>query len=841
MANSLLAVVFAAALCAPAAADEPAFTPPELLRFEQAAYPPEALTEGLEADVLLAIDVLPDGSVGAVEVLEPVGFGFDEAAAEAARRFRFRPARSGGATVPARIQFRYGFTIEERHAPPPPQGVVRGVVRERGTGAPLAGVTVTAPDAGAHALTGPDGRFVLDGLAPGPVRVVVPPSEWREAEASAEASPEGADVELLLERDPYASFRTLITAEERTAQGAHRQLSVQEIQRLPGTSGDALRAIQSLPGLARPTVGSGLLVVRGSAPEDTAFRVDDLPIPQLYHFVGVTSVLNTDLVEAIDFLPGGFSVRHGNATAGLVDVRLKPGRRDRWGGYADLNIFHVSALASGPVAEDASLTLAARRSWIDAILPAIVGDDSSLRFTTAPVYWDYQLLFDADLGRDDALRVLVYGSDDQTRLFLSEPAGDNPGVRGDVRSHLLFHVAQARWEHRLRRGLSVVTSLQGGYQGYNGEVGPAIDFDVRIGRLALREELAATLGPVELRLGLDTLLDAYHATIHAIRPPREGGTIPPIGTVDRGATDEEGLLWRGGLYAEVTARPIEALTLTAGARIDAHAGIFEAATVDPRAGLRWDAVDGTALKASLGLYHRRPDDDELYRFFGATGLVPERALQVGAGVEQRIWEGLSIEVQGFYKDLRDLVAASQDPTSPEPLVSAGEGRVYGGEVLLRQAAGGFLWGWVAYTLSKSERRDGPGLPLRPFDFDQTHVLTAVVSAELPWDLTLGLRYRYATGNPVTPITGAVFDADVGLYQGIRGPVNSDRLPDFHQLDVRLDKRWIFDDWVLVTYLEAQNATNRANPEDLAWQYDYRRSAVVTGLPILPGFGIRGEL
>ena len=159
--------------------------------------------------------------------------------------------------------------------------------------------------------------------------------------------------------------------------------------------------------------------------------------------------------------------------------------------------------------------------------------------------------------------------------------------------------------------------------------------------------------------------------------------------------------------------------------------------------------------------------------------------------------------------------------------------------LTRYRFGSYVWGWVAYTLSRAERRDEPGEDFRLFDFDQTHILTVVASGKLPWGLELGIRFRYVTGNPETPVERAVFDADTGVYSPVYGAANTTRVPDFLQLDVRLDKEWLFDTWRLLTYIEIQNATNRMNPEGLRYNYDYSESDVVGGLPIIPGFGIKG--
>jgi hypothetical protein len=161
---------------------------------------------------------------------------------------------------------------------------------------------------------------------------------------------------------------------------------------------------------------------------------------------------------------------------------------------------------------------------------------------------------------------------------------------------------------------------------------------------------------------------------------------------------------------------------------------------------------------------------------------------------------------------------------------------------LRYKPQGRFFGWLAYTLSRSERRDAPGEPLHRYDFDQTHILTALASYKLGRGWQVGGRFRYVTGSPYTPEIGGVMDYDAGAYAPITAKsVNSARLPDFNQLDLRIDKAWKFSAWQLSAYLDVQNVYYRKNAEGIAYNYNYTQSSVVSGLPILPIIGVRGEL
>ena len=123
----------------------------------------------------------------------------------------------------------------------------------------------------------------------------------------------------------------------------------------------------------------------------------------------------------------------------------------------------------------------------------------------------------------------------------------------------------------------------------------------------------------------------------------------------------------------------------------------------------------------------------------------------------------------------------------------------------------------------------------------TTVLTVVASYKLPRNWEASGRFRFVSGNPRTPVTGAVYDAQRDTFLPTYGAVNSDRNGSFHQLDLRVDKRWIYDGWMLGAYLDVQNVYNRRNVDETEYNYDFTTSSGDAGLPILPVIGLRGEL
>ncbi len=847
-----------------AAADREAeLEPPELLEYVRADYPPDAFERGLEAVVVATIEIDAGGLVTSVEITEPAGHGFDEAALEAMRRFVFAPATRDGEPISSRVVYRYAFFIEEEETAVEEAGdeaarrtsELSGEVTDM-DGRAVAGATVAlvpldgeAEDREPLAATDERGAFALSGLPSGEYQVDVLAAGY-EPLATSEALGEGERVEVIYRLEAEAArYETVVRGRRPPREVTRREVTRREITRIPGTGGDALRSIQNLPGMARAPATSGALIVRGSSPRDTNVYFDSIPMPLLYHFGGMTSVVNSDLLESIDFYPGNYSVRYGRATGGIVDVYPRAPRSDRFHAYVDADIWDVGALVETPLGEDWSVAAAARRSYIDGVLNAVLPEDGGFELTTAPRYWDYQLIADYHPGPADELRTIVYGSDDRMVLVFGDELAGNPNIGGGVDVALMFHMIQSRWRHRFSDEVSNRLALACGYVANEGKLGEQISFRQRRTPIYLRDELEIDPGEILVaRLGLDGEVGWTGYRFRAPGDfPQEGEQWDPL-AANTTYIEEEAALWyfRPSLYGELELTAVPRTRLIYGLRAD-YIHRLRQVDLDPRFAARFRLLEGTVLKGGIGLFHQSPSGAMVDEEYGNPELESIMAIHYGLGVEQRIVDDVEAGLEGFYKDVSNLPVPSDaevtrnGETVPERYRSDGVGRIYGLELLVKHRPTDRFFGWLSYTLMRSERIDGPGEDPRPFDFDQTHILTAVASLVLGRGWEAGLRFRLASGNPATPVIGSVYDADSDIYWPIHGETNSDRLPLFHQLDVRVDKHFRIADTIDVSaYVDVQNVYNHRNVEAYRYSYDYSERVYLRGLPILPGLGLKLE-
>jgi TonB family protein len=813
-------------------------------------YPPDAKALGVSGDVVLEIDVADDGRVLDARVVTAAGRGFDEAALEAARALRFSPAEIDG--VPAAVTIEYRFRFDAPPSPPsaPAEAVLRGVVLERGTRAPLAGISVSVGE-GAVAFSDREGRFEIAGLAPGTVQVVAAdPAHHRFVTEETLVAGQAVEVRYHLRRAARDAYEAVVVGERERKEVTTVTIAPGEVTRIAGVSGDTVRVVQNLPGVARQPGGFGALVVRGGNPNDTRTYVDGIEVPLVFHFGGLTSIVPSELVRSVDFEAGNFGVRYGRATGGRVDLATRDPAASRLHLVSDANLYHALAMVEGPAREDVAVAFAARRSYADAVISGAASSTDAFGVAVAPRYYDYQGKMVWRAGPDDVVRLSLFGSDDRMELTDVETGGLEDLDR--LRFGIAFVQAGATWDRRLsedaRFRIAVAQSLFDVRLRFGGFGSERDRFHIT----TLRAEASRDLGRgVTLAAGIDSRLSP-RATLELeypeIPPPNQ---LPdPDPRKIRSTLRLRG--YEAGLWAEAIWKPVEGLTVVPGLRVDRVDFLGPMSWVDPRVSARLDVRDGTTLKGGAGLYHQPPLPAYQTREWGNPELREEGAWHFMTGVEQRVAGPVTADVQLYYKRLFDLALPSARVIErdgirvPERYANAGTGRAYGAEVLLRWNPGGRFFGWLAYSLSRSIRdQDVIGGTFEPTGeaYDQPHNLVALGTVELPelWDgLSAGFRVRYASGNPYRRVVGAVYDADADLYRPVQEPTLGGRMPDFFQLDLRVDKRWTWKTWILSAYLEAQNATNRKNAEDAAYNHDFTERGWMTGLPFFPSFGIRAE-
>jgi hypothetical protein len=249
------------------------------------------------------------------------------------------------------------------------------------------------------------------------------------------------------------------------------------------------------------------------------------------------------------------------------------------------------------------------------------------------------------------------------------------------------------------------------------------------------------------------------------------------------------------------------------------------------------------LLAALGKYSQTPAVLDTSAVFGTPSLAVETASHASLGEAVELTQTLRLTTLAFLRSMHNLTTRDPSPTPAlaQALRDDGEGRSYGVQLVLWQRPWHGWFGWLSHTLSRSERKAAGDDAFRLFAHDQPRALTLVLGKTLDaW--SFGTRFRYASGAPRTEVRGALYDVKGNRFAPIFAEPGAIRLPDFWQLDVRVDRNFSLGDEASVSaYLEALNVTNHGNVEEYAYNTDYSERGGIVGLPFFLVVGARLEL
>ena len=863
LASSLLSLVLVTSTSARAQA----ITPPRLTTFVEAEVP--ASEKGHTGSVVLRLTIDASGLVQDASVVESASPAFDAAATAAARKFVFEPALRDGKPSPIRILYRYEFTLR---AEAPTTAVFEGVVRDRASQKPLTNVTI-ALDSGQLVKTDGAGHFRIEAVAPG-MHVVTLSGAELTALRTQETFEAGKKVEATYDvqlataaapnEGPTDDLEIVVTAPALEKSVVATTVSAEEGRRLPGTQGDVLKVVESLPGVARSQVGSGQLVVWGAAPEDTRVYVDGVRLPRLYHGGGLRSVVATDLVDSVELAPGGYGAAYGRGLGGLVTVRTRRADEKELHATAAVDILDASAAVRAPIGENLHFAIAARRSHLHSVVEPFTDGDAE-DFFPIPRYYDGQARIAYDLGPHE--RVDLTGMLSSDKVSRSVASVDPLLAKRDTRE-TSFQRIYVRWERDTERGTVSVVPWFGAdsnrLENSFGAVPTSVNTDTTLYgfRASWRGKV---LDPLVATVGLDAeVADARVTRSGSLTTPaREGdsrvfGQLPPDQVnADSWKVVTAGLAPFGELDLSLASGRVHVVP---GLRVDPNftsvsrrtpiegdtpaAGAFRRdLAIEPRLSVRWAASERLDVRAAYGRYHQPAAPEDLSAVFGNPTLGVSAADHLLVGSAARLLPKTTLETTAFHVWQSDLTVRNPatDPLLAEALSSGGSGRSYGVQVLLRQALAAHVSGWISYAIVRSTRRDSPDGRTRLSDYDQSHVLTAVGTWDIGRGFEVGARLRFATGFPRTPVERALYDSRRDAYTPVFGADNTERIPSFFQVDLRGAKRWKLPRGEFEAYLEVQNVTHRDNPEEIVYSANYRNKGFITGLPILPVFGARWSL
>lgn len=736
----------------------------------------------------------------------------------------------------------------------PTSGAIHGRVVSVTTKEPLFGVNVVVVGTNRGSSTDLEGMFKIPGLEPGTYILRVSSVGYEaklqsdvvvNATRPTEVLVELMDMELQVEGVEVTAnyFQKLPDKPVSTLTQSN-----EEIRRLPGGLEDVVRAISILPGVAQVQNGRNDLIVRGGSPSENLYVIDNIEVPNINHFGtqgasgGPLSYVNLDFVRETSFSTGGFGTRYGDRLSSVLTIDLREGNDNAIGGKATISASQFGLNLEGPAAGNGTFLFSARRSYLDFIFKAA-------GFGFVPEYWDFLGKYTVRVSPRDEISLLGIAALDNVRWIntTEDQRYENSRVLGSDQNQI---VTGAAWKHLFPSGFTTLTvsRVDVGFEFLQSDslLNPIFTNDSREVETTVRGDVVYQITKgTELSAGFSSRSVAFRSAID-LRPVAT--TIGPMtgftATLRTGA-------WKGAMYGQLMHRFADT-RITFGLRGDYFDLIGSGLTVSPRFSISQALLPTLNISASVGRYFQTPSYVWLVSNPANRNLTPARVDQFILGADLMLREDTKASIEVYRKNYGSYPASTtrtyfvMSNTGSgfggatdgfasfgiEPLVNGGRGNAQGVELLLQKKLSEVpCYGTVSVSYNTSEFAGLDGV-FRPGSFDQRWIVNLGGGYIFNERWEVSTKFRLATGRPYSPfLAGGAIDAV--RYNTLRVGTN-------HSLDLRVDRRWQFDRWNLIAYIDIQNIYNR-QPNDVP-QFDQRtqRAEVNESIGLLPSIGISAE-
>ncbi len=632
-----------------------------------------------------------------------------------------------------------------------------------------------------------------------------------------------------------------------------KSLRYEEIRRSPGGFEDIGRVLQTLPGVSFVNNGRNDLIVRGGAPTENLFVVDNTTVPNINHFGsqgstgGPVSIIELDFVNEVDFISGAFPAKYGDKLSSVLDIRLRDGNRNTFLADINLSATGLGAVLEGPIGskKKGSWLFSANRSYLDLIFNAA-------GFGFVPEYTSAQLKAVYDFSDKNSLTVNLWGNLDKVRFNNDdeEDRKDNENIlqnnqNGYVNSYEFKSVLSPNSVLKLNLGR---TYTKFDYSGRDSLFTEIFSNNTTEGNTTMKAEyLVFPSGSTQIETGAGWTFVNSNSDILRVADTTyfvddQTGSRYVLPDLDINTDLQPG---KAFAYAQLSQVFLSNFRLNIGARYDYFSEISNKNYFSPRASVVYNASPKLNFSLGYGIFYQSPSLVWLAGYEQNKSLNEIRSDQYVAGVEYLFSADWRVTLEGYYKDYSDYPASTIRPFivlsntggdfeqtqdfGIEPLVSKGTGYSKGIELYIQKALTTNYYGLINLSLFDAKYKALDGVE-RNSSFNNRFIFTILGGYKPGKEWEISGKFRYIGGRPFTPINPVDGTQLVSRY-------NSEYLPDFNSLDLRVDKRWNFSGWTLITYLDVQNVYGRKNISGYQWNKYTNQIEANESIGVLPTIGI----
>ncbi|MFQ6083161.1 MAG: TonB-dependent receptor domain-containing protein [Candidatus Aminicenantia bacterium] len=756
------------------------------------------------------------------------------------------------------LVFSLGYTKDAADSIPQ-KGIIKGRVIDREVKSPIPNVKVKVVGTTFEAFTGADGNFTISDIPVGnyilefsnrfyitrlKTDVIVKSKRITYVEVELEL----VDVVHLEEKITVTSGY-FSTSEQQSVSVSG--FSNEEIRRSAGSAGDVSRIISSLPSIARVNDMMNFLVVRGGSPVENAFYIDNIEIPNINHYpmlgstAGAIGLLNVDFIQDVHFYSGGFSPIYGDCLSSVMDIAFREGNHNEYDFQIGLDMMGVGLVTEGPLAKNkGSWMFSARKSYLDLLI--------DLMGSGVPVTWsDFQGKLNYDLSRRSKLTILGVVGVDESGTDKEDALRDGESYYGGLNTteytigvnwfamwnssgysntsislcstkyqDAFFHTVSEELAREGKNPEQVFTLRNINYYRFNETNKVSFGFEIK-----------------HLTTDYDYFLGEYTDFL--------GTMYPDIFKDIRVSADKY------AVFANHTWNPFPKFALNTGMRID-YFTYNRNTRFSPRFSLSYKISNKTSLNAAVGVFSQHLPLILLLQNKSYKELKDPVAYHFVLGFRHFLSENTRLTIEVYDKEYDNFPL---DPAQPslfifdevfyggffndhERLVDTGRARSYGIEFMIQKKLADKLYGVISGSYFRALY---PGLDgvWRNRVYDNRYIFSVEGGYKLNKYWEFSLKWNYAAGAPYTPFDiEASRTINSGIFDWKR--INGERLPAYHSLSIRFDKRFYFQSTNLIIYFSVWNVFNRKNVFSYYWNTIEKKPDKLLGLPLLPVLGVEFE-
>ncbi len=592
-------------------------------------------------------------------------------------------------------------------------------------------------------------------------------------------------------------------------------LTSMDVITTPGGAADIFQSLKTLPGLTQVSE-SAELYIRGGDPLETLVLLDQATINHPYTFEsaygGIFSNINTNSIKGLYFSSGGFSAKYGNALSGVLELNTKniPESKE-----ISLGISMASTELNGaiPISNNFGIRFNGRQSFTK---PIFWLNGKARDFTFMPVSKDFNSSLIYNYSKTGRIKFYNYFAEDKEGVNVAMPGyidafnGTSNGSFYNLQiSDILFD--------------KVITKTSLSFNEYKNKwLLGILDYRRTDKNYKLRSEFEYTLTKgMKLSAGFE--IEKRNADFLGIIPKEDYNLRNDAPSEFLNANFN---IIRAGSYLEIELNNFlnaDGLFLIAGGREDIIKP-FNLNWFDPRINLGYKLDKKSTLNLGFGIFHQYPDPRLYSASDGNPNLKPMKAVHYILSYDYKLNENNNFRIESYYKSYKYL------PLEDKVLNynNNGYGFAEGIDFLYK---GNFLKnvnGWISYGFINTKRKWMDYKYICSSDYNITHNLSLVLKYNITQSIQVGLNYKYATGKPFTPVIGAKFISYQNIYEPVYGNNNSERLPSYQRLDLRITYlTQLFNNYFSIFYVEGLNILNINNIFDYSYNFDYSNKKKVT--------------